>query len=137
MCGGPACSERVSQELVATHKRAHQLAQQDPALVASADRLVGQAVEQVQASVTVAMRDVLAQLPAMVDGYQTTFDPKELGPYREGLFVYFDEQLSAELGRLGSSALGRTYEGAQGSLIGEAATMYCGTKMFHVYDEHM
>lgn len=120
-----ACRERVSQEFTFTQSRARQLAQQGPALVAEGDRLLAQAVEQVQALSVGAMRNILAQLSAMVDNFERPFDSKELGLYRAGLFSYFDEQLAAELERMNSSALGRTYEAAQGNLIGACEIKWC------------
>lgn len=110
--------ERVSQDLATTQIRAHQLAQQKPVLVADGDHLVGQAVKQVKAASAVAMRDVLTQLPSMVESYQCPFDPSDLGPYRAGLYSYFDQQLSAELEKMASSALTQVYEATQGNLLG-------------------
>ena len=109
----------MSEELSSNQSRAYQLAQRGPALVADGDRLVANVVDQLKASSSKAIRDILAQLPSMVDGYQHPFDPRELGPYRAGLFSYFDEQLSSELERMNASALSCMYEAAQAELIGE------------------
>lgn len=108
----------MSQDLTATQIRAHQLAQQRPVIVANGNHLVAQAVEQVKATSAVAMRDVLTQLPSMVDSYQCPFDPNDLGPYRAGLYSYFDQQLSAELEKIASSSLTQVYEATQGNLLG-------------------
>ena len=113
------CREKVSLDLTASQTRAHQLAQQKPVLAADSEHLVAQAVEQVKATSSTAMRDILTQLPAMVDNYQCHFDPNDVGPYRAGLYSYFDQQLSAELEKMASSALTQVYEATQGELVGE------------------
>jgi mitofusin len=109
--------KQVSEELSSNQSRAYHLAQQGPSLVANGDQLVVKVVDQLKAASSGAIRDILAQLPSLVDGYQQTFDPRELGPYRAGLFTYFDEQLSSELERMNASALSHMYEAAQKELI--------------------
>ena len=111
--------ERVRSELLSNQSRAQQLTQQSPTLVANGDRLVSQAVERVTASSSLAVRDILSQLPSLVDNYDHPFDPIDLGPYRAGLFSHFDDKLSAELERIGSTALTGVYEAAKKELIGE------------------
>lgn len=113
------CREKVSLELTATQSRVHQLAQKKPLLVADSEHLVAQAVEQVKATSAIAVRDILTPLPAMVDSYQCHFDPNDLGPYRVGLYSYFDQQLSAELEKMASSSLTEVYDATQGGLIGK------------------
>ena len=115
----------MSEELSSNQSRAYHLAQQGPSLVANGDQLVVKVVDQLKAASSGAIRDILAQLPSLVDGYQQTFDPRELGPYRAGLFTYFDEQLSSELERMNASALSHMYEAAQKELIGEGVCV-CG-----------
>jgi mitofusin len=64
-----------------------------------------------------ALRDMLTQLPSLVDLYQAPFDPIDPAPYKMGLFSHFEEQLSAELQRASAAAVVAMYEETQAKLI--------------------
>ena len=107
------------EELEACWSRSQKLANQEPALVAGGDQLVSMAIEKVTSSLSLAMRDLLTQLPSLVDLYQATFDPSDPAHYKEGLFVHFEQQLSAGLDRASSAAVAGMYRETQDQLIGE------------------
>ena len=111
--------ERVRSELATNQNRAQQLKQQLPVLVANSDQLIAEAVDEVTTLSSVAMRDLLSQLPSLVDNYQLPFEPNDLSQYKAGLYSYFDEKLSAELERVNATALTSMYETTQTKLIGE------------------
>ena len=74
---------------------------------------------EVVSSLSKAVKDLLTQLPSLVDLYQSPFDPSDPSPYKAGLFSHFDEQLSTELERANSAAVGGVYQQTQARLIGE------------------
>ena len=77
------------------------------------------AMVQVGSSQSKALRDLLTQLPSLVDLYQAPFDPSDPAPYKAGLFSHFEEQLSAELQRASAAAVAVMYEETKTKLIGE------------------
>ena len=111
--------ERVWLELATNQKRAHQLKQQGPVLVANSNQLISEAVGEVTNSSSMATRDLLSQLPSLVDNYQLPFDLNDLSQYKAGLYSHFDEKLSAELDRVSATALTGMHEATQSKLIGE------------------
>ena len=74
-----------------------------------------------------ALRDLLTQLPSLIDLYQAPFDPSDPAPYKTGLLSHFEEQLSAELQRASAAAVVAIYEETQAKLIGE---VYIGPPCF-------
>ena len=74
-----------------------------------------------------ALRDLLTQLPSLIDLYQAPFDPSDPAPYKTGLLSHFGEQLSAELQRASAAAVVAIYEETQAKLIGE---VYIGPPCF-------
>ena len=109
----------MSCNLQASHRRHDLLRLEGPVAVAKSDQLVSQTVVEVEQSAAVAMSDILSQLPTIVDNYKANFEPTQLAAYKSGLFQFMDSHLVEEVGRVGTSTLGKVYEGAQAKLIGE------------------
>ena len=119
----PTHREEVRIELGACQSRVQQLAQGKPSLVVNGDQLVTMAMGQVGLFQSKALKDLLSQLPNLVDLYQAPFDPSDSSSYKTGLFSHFEEQLSAELQRASAAAVVTMYEDTQTKLIGETLTM--------------
>ena len=111
--------EAVEEELAVCQARSQELDSRRPTLIASGDQLVSVAMENVSTSLSKAVRDLLSQLPTLVDQYEASFDPNDLAQYKEGLFAHFEEQLSAELERASAAAVAGKYEDTWARLIGE------------------
>jgi mitofusin len=79
--------EEVRIELGACQSRAQQLAQNKPSLVASGDHLVSMAMGQVGSFQSKALRDLLTQLPSLVDLYQAPLTPVTPPPTRRDFYL--------------------------------------------------
>lgn len=113
-----SCSQQVSCNLQAGHRKHDLLRLEGPVVLAKSDQLISQTVVEVEQAVSMAMSDILSQLPTIVDNYKANFEPTQLAAYKGGLFHFMDSHLVEEVGRVGTSTLGKVYEEAQAKLIG-------------------
>ena len=73
----------------------------------------------VEKRVTVAMGDVVAQLPNLFDTYQGEFKPEHIETFKLELFEHMDCCLERELGRISTNLLSPLYLECQKEIQGE------------------
>lgn len=73
----------------------------------------------VEKRVTVAMGDVVGQLPNLFDRYEAEFRPEHIETFKQGLYEHMDACLESELGRISTNLLGPLYLECQGEIQGK------------------